>query len=685
MANHYLGFDLGHADTAIALLGGGEQDRFAAPANIEIQGQSIQPTALARVVRGGDERLLIGGRAIREASKSSTGDAARLKAAFKTRPRDLGDARRDIRDFFVMCLNEAAFEPLPPEGWAGVAVAVGCPSNWSASGDLERYRQILADGLAGTEMAKAKIDVVPESRAALLQAIDNPNSPLTLKAREENILVVDIGSSTLDFSLIAPEQKAAPLLDAGIDLGASFFDRCVLEAVLADTPEALSFLEHNPHYRDLWLYYARRTKEQFFIDAPDDPDEVITGAPLQTFYAGGRRRSLAIDVTGRAFERFRTTPFDRPLHPSPELSLDPELLAGKSWEEIYEASLRALKAAIARRGAVYGRVLLAGGASRMPFTSAIAERVFAEEGDAADVLRDPEPSHMVSRGLARWGRKRDNVERFSAEARQLLRDRLPGLIARQFAPLRERLARKMAAEVFDRFVMPVIELWKAGSFRTGHDVRREIEERYRAWLRSEEGARFFVDAINAWWRQDVKYELDQELDRLHTAYGISKDIQLKLGHAIDPNVFTFSARMIDLPFETVIQAIILTLAYAVTISIDAAMGGIPFFTGALTAAVAVGGRWTKQWIAGLDVPAFARRLPDRLPGREALFGGQIRSRVEKQLGQSLDTARDSLLRQIEAAVTASVEAQTFRARTLLHGSDARRGLDRSEALVPVDA
>ena len=400
MANHYLGFDLGHADTAVALLGGGQQERFAAPANLEIQGQNIQPTALTRIQRNGQEELVIGGRAIREASKADNGSAAQLRAAFKTRPRELGEAAKDISDFFAAALAETNFDPLPPEEWAAVSIAVGCPSGWSAEEDIQQYQALLVEGLSTTAMRDAAVTVVPESRAALLQAIDNPNSPLTTEARSENILVIDIGSSTLDFSLIAPEQKASPLIDAGLDLGASFFDRRVLEGALEAEPKALSFLEHNPHYRDLWLFYARRTKEQFFIDAPEDDRERVSGAPLQAYYAGGKRRSLEIAVTGQDFAKYRSASFDRELHPSAELNMDPVLLKGSSWEEIYEESLRSLKAAIERRGTTYGRVLLAGGASRMPFTKAIAEKVFGNDGR---VLRDPEPSHMVSRGLARWG------------------------------------------------------------------------------------------------------------------------------------------------------------------------------------------------------------------------------------------------------------------------------------------
>ena len=666
MSNHYLGFDLGHADTAIALIGGDVRDRFATPANIEIQGQSIQPTALTRALRDGKEVLVIGGRAIREASKASDGQQAQLRAAFKSRPRDLGDARKDIRDFFAMSLSEAAFTPVPPEGWAGCAIAVGCPSSWSADSDIEQYREILVEGLQGTLMADARVTVVPESRAALLQAIDNPNSPLTMESREDNILVIDIGSSTLDFSLIAPEQKASPLLDAGLDLGASFFDRKVLDANLARESGAVRFLRNNPHYHDLWLYYARRTKEQFFVDAPSDEDELVSGAPLQAYFTGGRRRSLEISVTGRQMQDFRAAPYDRELHPSAELNLDPVLLKTKSWEAIYEESLRALRDAIERRGTSYGSVLLAGGASRMPFTLRIAEGVFGNNGR---VLRDPEPSHMVSRGLARWGRKRDNVERFAKEARRLLSDRLPSLVRQEFQSLKALMAKGLADVILDEFVIPVIDLWKEGSFRTGHDVRREIEAKYTAWLNSEEANRFFISAINDWWREEVKHELDRELDRLHAAYDISRDIQLHFDKAIEPDLFTFSARNIQLPFETIVQVTLLTLAYVVTVAIDLSMGGIPFFTGGLTAAVAVGGRFTRNWIAGLDVPAFARKLPDRLPGRERLMGTQIKRRVEKQLAASFDKAQNSILEQVEAAISASIESQTRRARTLLLGSE----------------
>ena len=665
MSNHYLGFDLGHADTALALLGGEVRDRFAAPANLEIQGQNIQPTALTRVRRNGEEDIVIGGRAIREASKATNGHQAELHVAFKTRPKDLGDAEADIRDFFAMSLKEAAFTPIPPEGWAGCAIAVGCPSSWSTDSDIQQYKELLASGLAGTEMEDASVTVVPESRAALLQAIDNPNSPLTMEARAENILVIDIGSSTLDFSLIAPEQKTAPLIDAGLDLGASFFDRKVLEANLNRAGSANRFLANNPHYRDLWLYYARRTKEQFFVDAPTDDEEMISGAPLQPYFTGGRRRSLEISVSGQEMRDFRAAPFDRPLHPSAELALDPVLLQNKSWERIYEESLQALKAAIERRGTHCGRVLLAGGASRMPFTKKIAERVFGNDGG---VLRDPEPSHMVSRGLARWGRKRENVERFAKEARRLLDDRLPSLVRQEFSSLHLLMARGLSDEIFDRIVLPVIERWKEGAFRTGHDVRKEIETHYGDWLQSDEGNQFFVSVINQWWRDEVKHELDAELDRLHTAYDISRDIQLQFDKAIDSDLFPFSAKSISLPFETIIQTILVTLAYVVSLGIDLSMGGIPFFTGGLTAAVTIGGRFTRNWIANLDVPAFARKIPDRLPGRDRLFSGQIKRRVEKQLAASFDEAETSILEQVEAAVAASIESQTKRARSLLLGT-----------------
>jgi molecular chaperone DnaK (HSP70) len=670
MTNHFLGFDLGHADTAIALVGGGRQERFAAPATVEIQGQTIQPTALLRTRRDGKPKIVIGTRAIREASKSESSQSGNLRAAFKTRPSSLGEAEDDIGDFFAACLGEAAFTPLPPEGWAATAITVGCPSGWSADQDIVQYRDILVEGISGTPMAAAEVTVVPESRAALLQAIDNPNSPLTTEARGENILVIDIGSSTLDFSLIAPEQKAAPLLDAGLDLGASFFDRQVLEACLRDHPEAEKFLEFNPHYRDLWVYFARRTKEQYFLEDPADRDEIISGAPIQTYVFGGERRRLEISVTAALFDEFRASAFDRPLHPSKELALDPLLLEGKSWEELYRISLRALKEAIGRRGSSYGRVLLAGGASRMPFTEEIAREVFGAGENSAPVLRDPEPSHMVSRGLARWGRKRESVERFAAEAKRLLRQMLPGLIEERFPELRSRLSSGLAATIFEEIVTPVLERWRDGAFKTGHDVRAEIEIRYQDWIRSEEGSSFFVRTINGWWRDEVKYALDQELDRLHAAYDISRDIQLQFENAIEPDIFTFSARNIDLPFETIIQITLIALAYAVTLAVDVSLGGIPFFTGALTAAVAVGGRPIRQWISGLDVPAFARRLPDKLPGRERLFEGQVRSRVEKELDGSFDKAKASITQQIEAAIQASIVRQTERARVLLMGSEA---------------
>ncbi|MEM9810382.1 MAG: hypothetical protein AAF788_04070, partial [Pseudomonadota bacterium] len=627
MSNHFLGFDLGHADTALSLCAGGEGALQTAPVGVEIQGQAIQPTALTRVTLNGHRKIMIGGRAIREASKTLEGRGTELRAAFKARPKDLAQAGRDISDFFATCLEEAAFDPVPPEGWAGTAIAVGCPASWSADDDMIAYRDLLYTGLAYKAMANAHVTVVPESRAALLQAVENPNSPLTTAARAENILIIDIGSSTLDFSLIAPEQKAAPLLDAGLDLGASFFDRQLLAAILAKEAHAISFLEHNPHYKDLWLFYARRTKEQYFIDAPSDPDEWVSGAPLQTYFASGEKRTLEIGVSERTFQTFRSASYDRSLRPSKNLGLDGQLVEGETWETIFEMSLRALKGTIERRGMSYGRVLLAGGASRMPFAFDTVCRVFNDQHNNKRVLRDPEPSHMVSRGLARWARKRESVEAFSTAARKLLRERLPEIIERKFDPLKEQMSMGLAHEIFDNAVAPVLERWRDGQFRTGKDVRDEIEIRYTEWMNAEASANFFVQHINDWWRADVKHELDRELDHLHATYNVSRDIQLSFEQAIDPRAFRFSVHDIALPIETIMQAALLGLAFAVTIAIDAGLGGIPFATGSLAAVAAIGGKPLRQWLATVDVPRFARRLPDRLPGRERLFANRVRGRV----------------------------------------------------------
>ena len=201
---------------------------------------------------------------------------------------------------------------------------------------------------------------------------------------------------------------------------------------------------------------------------------------------------------------------------------------------------------------------------------------------------------------------------------------------------------------------------------------REVENSYHSWLTTGEGTSFFVQTINAWWRDEIKHDLDRELDRLHVQYGISRDIQLAFDDAIDPQAFQFSAAQLDLPFETIVQAALLSLAFAVTVAIDATMGGIPFFTGGLAAATALGGHPLQKWIAQIDAPAFARKLPDRLPGRERLFGSRAKARVRRQLVKSVNGAKDSLLQQVEAAIMASIERQTLKTRILLMGEQAQK-------------
>ncbi len=666
-SRHFVGFDLGHADTALAYLpeSAGAADQ---PVDVEVQNEKVQPTALLRVKDGeGRERVVIGEAAIQEAGDGAHDDDHELIAAFKARPDRLGARLADLQVYFTACLERANLGF--PDGaagdkeWRDTEIIVGSPSAWALATDVAQYKAILAAG-----KPDAVIDIVPESRGALLELVLKRDSVVAVKRQKENILIIDIGSSTLDFSLVSPFEKMTPLLDAGLDLGASFFDGHVLDASLEAFPGARAFLDRNPHHKGLWQYAARRAKEKFFNRDPQQMDKVVQSGIAGSYWDGTAPQLFMARVSRAEMDSIRRKPVTSPLGPSAALALSEASLQGLSWEEIYEKSLRAMAKAISDRGETYGSVLLVGGASRMGFTRDIALQVFDPDG-ADDIVRtDPEPSHMVARGLARWGKRRRDILAFRSEAGEVLQRDLPGVMHEAFPALRTALIDDLVETIFNQFVTPAIDAWKRGEFANGEEVRAFIEKAYEEWTVSAEADLFYTTRINAWWRDEVKHRVNGLIGPLQSKYNVPSDAQLHVDNAIDPAVFSFRARAIALPFETVIELILFTLALVIAPFVDfgLTLGVFPVTTLGVIGGWIFARRWLKQWIAKVETPKIANRLAGFAPSIGVL-DNVMRGAIKRELTKALNGAEASILEQVTTAIAVTVERQTQQIEALLFG------------------
>jgi molecular chaperone DnaK (HSP70) len=153
---------------------------------------------------------------------------------------------------------------------------VGCPNNWSEK-DQEKLKIILADSGIPAE-------VVPESRAAMMHALETGASRVDNQQLNTYILLVDIGSSTSDFTLIKSDQEIA--FDFGYDLGGSQLDRLILDHMINKDPRRKDIMQALNADDELGRSNSmacelkcRRLKESYFNG---NPKPHLGGIPLES-------------------------------------------------------------------------------------------------------------------------------------------------------------------------------------------------------------------------------------------------------------------------------------------------------------------------------------------------------------------------------------------------------------------
>ncbi len=181
-----IGFDLGHGETAIAkttLFTEESKFNLTPPKTLEIiNGKSSIITAVAMK----DGRILIGDDAY------SFKDVTDLYILFKSYQLDDPKVYEPIKNFVRKCLDN-----LQKQGTRldqNTHFIVGSPSGWTES-DRKKYEEILK------EAGMINITVRPESRAAFLEAKESGElSDFSLI--NDCVLIIDIGSSTTDFTIV---------------------------------------------------------------------------------------------------------------------------------------------------------------------------------------------------------------------------------------------------------------------------------------------------------------------------------------------------------------------------------------------------------------------------------------------------------------------------------------------------
>jgi molecular chaperone DnaK (HSP70) len=451
-----IGFDLGHGETAVALA---MLSATVEPQILDVYGTKSILTAVAQHPTRG---VLIGDDAFMARNVNT------LRIAFKSPDIDRQDVREPLT-LFVGKVLEVLLRDRKITGGDATLFFVGCPSGWSETVRL-RYAELLR------QAGMTHVTVWPESRAALVYARES--GYISQDLAEGTILIVDIGSSTTDFTAV--QHLEIRISDFGQNaLGGGLLDKAILQRTVATHPrqaELRQIFADYPVYAAICELECRKVKEMYFSNP-----EMWQDTPAS--------RSVRLETTPPLYVDIAITPqvMDELLAmPLPQLR-------GHSW---YAAFREALQQAHTRLQEVPPQlVLLTGGASRMAFTADLCAEIFPQ----ARIVRGAEPEFAIARGLASAGRVelktiafREEVERLltSGKLRETAEEQLPSLIRAVAAFLAQRLA--------DHTVLPAFRDWQTGRIRTLAELEQTIQPRAVEWLGSAEGRQSLAQVVAVW-------------------------------------------------------------------------------------------------------------------------------------------------------------------------------------------
>ena len=474
----FLGYDLGHGETAIGRAHSGSHRE---PEILEYHGERTFVSAVAKT--GRDVR--IGAEAVNLAAlKPQIGKTKRIWVKFKSR-----DLNRDEVKVPTQLFTKELFKGLTDEaqiqGPSKSRFIVGCPSGWSGE-DREIYADVFRE--AGLKTCR----VVPESRAALMTALEQ--GYLSLEAARDSVLIVDIGSSTTDFTYCRDMNAE----DVGHNfLGSGLLDRLIYDRNLArqkSRKQIEKLIAKYPQYQPIMEYWCRLAKEQYF-NGSDVPVETIHRLPI----AGGVLFEIRIDK-----EDAKTI-----------LSQPIAALNGFSWPQAFDYALKETLDMLGERAP--NTVLLTGGASRLPLVAPAAKKAFPN----STVVRGAEPEFAIARGLAWLGRFEYLHDAFKTSVKELTAEdgEVREIAHTASFALGDRLAPALVDALIENCVIPVFQEWRRGEIERLIEVEDILQTRVSEWLVSDAARDTLRPVIDEWFAR-LQRNIETVTDPLCRDHGL---------------------------------------------------------------------------------------------------------------------------------------------------------------------
>lgn len=483
----YIGFDLGDGESAVAVF---EQGSSIEPVVEELDGTQSVISAVGLI---GDE-IVIGERAYTGVMANEL--SVRFKSRFTYDPQSYEAITLFAKGVLGQLMRGGALR-------SDDRFVVGCPAGWNAACRV-RYQELL------TKSGFQKLRVISESRAAFLYAKYAKTVSLDIDVMRESALVIDIGSSTLDFAYIVDGRETGVGTFGDIHLGGGVLDEQIMLRAIKASPQRdklTQVFEQSHSWRSFIELEIRRLKEQYYSQEIDDHGAVIKKT-LRVCYDGVQKLPVVLDAVSM------DSLIDEPL----------EILDGQSFSQALDAALRMAKTVTRDRPPKL--VLLTGGASRMRFFQERCRVAFP----GAVVVCCPEPEFSIAKGLAYAGWVDENLRAFRNAVKQEVTDDRVSEVARQALPsLIPGVVRTLSDLVIDEAAVPIVTLWKKGEIDTLEQMNNQLSSRIERVLASTLAEQALEPVIRDWIK-GLSVQLQAIIDPICDRYGVPRE-DMKLSFA----------------------------------------------------------------------------------------------------------------------------------------------------------
>ncbi len=266
-------------------------------------------------------------------------------------------------------------------------VYIACPSGWSDI-QIQAYKSFVIN-----ECHVPVVDIVKESRAAYIASRRKVGEGI--RNQGGNVLVIDFGSSTVDFTYFNNDCRFEPIHE-GYPNGASQIENDVFDYMIGQCEEAhtnyLKLAERcgETRAKNLLLYTIRKTKEDYF--SKDNIEYLNPSIHLE---------KALCDRSLRAFY----------IEPQEVYGYSKDFFENQILKEYKQSLFDMLIDFTNKEGvASIDKVILTGGASRMKFFKQMISDQYHVSKEENTLIVDLESSLTISEGIAAFGYMNEKSE-----------------------------------------------------------------------------------------------------------------------------------------------------------------------------------------------------------------------------------------------------------------------------------